>query len=228
MSTVDNNTTITEYCNFVKEVYGLSNERHFSIWDMISNIERFAMRGLKGIRKEDYEKTKLNLLISFSWFTSLTNKLHVDIETAVWNRFPYICSYCASKPCICKKEKIKTRQEVPVDDSKKPNTLRDYQNMFKEIYPVESRTIEHAGVHLAEELGELSEAILTYRSGHADKMFKEVVIELADVFSCFIGLFNSINYDIAEEISKIFYDNCHVCHKSPCECKFNSVIKFKS
>ncbi|MAH42539.1 hypothetical protein CL614_02335 [archaeon] len=228
MVNVDNNTTITEYCEFVKDVYGLSNERYFSIWDMMSNIERFAMRGLKGIRKEDYEKAKLNLLISFSWFTSITNKLHIDIEDAVWKRFPFMCSYCASNPCKCKKEKIEIRQKVPIDNSKKPNTLRDYQNMFKEIYPIEARTIEHAGVHLAEELGELSEAILTYRSGHKDEMFKEVIIELADVFSCFIGLFNSINFDMTTELSKMFFDNCHVCHNAPCNCNFNSVIKFKS
>ena len=89
MASVKENTTIKEYQNFVEEVYRLPNDRDFSLWDMISNVERFMMRGLKGIRKGDREKTKTNLLIAFSWFMSIMNQLHIDIEERVWRRFPY-------------------------------------------------------------------------------------------------------------------------------------------
>ena len=99
MASVKQYTTIREYQNFVKEVYGLPNDRYFGVWDMISNVERFTMRGLKGIRKRNKEKTKINLLIAFSWFMSTMNRLHVDIENQVWERFPYLCSYCSSCPC---------------------------------------------------------------------------------------------------------------------------------
>jgi len=88
MASVKQNTTIREYQNFVKEVYGLSNDRYFNLWDMVINVERFMMRGLKGIRKGDKEKTKINLLIAFSWFMSMMNRLHIDIENQIWKRFP--------------------------------------------------------------------------------------------------------------------------------------------
>ena len=100
MVSVKQNTTIKDYQNFVGKVYGLPNDRYFSLWDMITNMERFMMRGLKGIRKKDAIKTKNNLLISFSWFMSIMNQLHIDIEEEVWKRFPYKCSYCVSYPCF--------------------------------------------------------------------------------------------------------------------------------
>ena len=228
MAKITRDSTVREYQDFVNEVYGLSNDRNFDLWDMLSNEERFTMRSLKGIRKKDYDKAKTNMLISLSWFASLLNRLHIDLEDAVWRRFPYVCSYCATCPCSCKEMGIKARKSIQEGDSKKPSTLEDYQLMFRKIYPPEKRTLEHAGIHLAEELGEFSEVVLKYMGEHNDKDFEEIVSESADIFSCMMGLFNSLDMNMAEELSITFSNNCHVCHKSPCECSFNYVINFKS
>lgn len=195
--------------------------------NMLTQIQRFAMRGLKGIRKNDPEKIKINLLISFSWFVSLMNQLHIDVEKELWKRFPYLCSYCASCPCSCKEKKPEKRQKVAIDENKKPKTLSEFQIMFNKIYPSEKRSLEHAGVHLAEELGEFSEAILTYRGLHKDEDFEKILFETADLLSCFIGVFNSINVNLAEALSVLFSENCHVCRKSPCECSFLDIMGFK-
>ena len=228
MASVKSDTTIKEYQSFVKEVYGLSNDRYFSTWDMISNVECFVMRGLKGIRKGDRDKTRINLLISFSWFMSIMNQFHINIEEEIWKRFPYMCSYCAGLPCSCKAEKIKERKEVLIDDSKRPKTFKGFQDMFEKIYPSNTRTLEHAGVHLAEELGEFSEAILIYRGKHQDEDFQKIPLEAADLFSCLAGVFNSSDMDIAKELSLMFSDNCHVCKKAPCECNFVDITRFNS
>lgn len=228
MASIKRNTTIKEYQNFAKEVYGLPNDRYFSLWDMITNVERFIMRGLKGIRKKDREKTKVNLLIAFSWFTSMMNQLHIDIEAEAWKRFPYLCSYCASCPCSCEERKIKKRGRVPIDKNKRPKTLEEFQNMLNKIYPTEKRTIEQAGVHLAEELGEFSEAVLAYRGGHEDKDFNSIELEAADLFSCIMGVFNSLGMSVAKELSIMFFNNCHVCKNAPCTCSFKEVTNFKS
>ena len=228
MASVNRSITIKKFQNFIKEVYELSNDRYFSLWDMLSNVERFTMRGLKGIRKGDKEKTKINLLISLSWFMSMVNRLHIDTEEKVWKRFPYLCSYCGSCPCVCKKNKVKKRQRVFIDNKKRPKTLEEFQNMFNQIYPAKERTLDHAGVHLAEEVGEFSEAILTYRGAHKDDDFKIIELEAADLFSCQVGVFNSLGISIAKELSVMFSKNCHVCKKAPCTCNFIDVIKFKS
>ena len=227
MAGVKSGTTIKEYQQFVKEVYGLSDDRYFSLYDMLINSERFTTRALKGIRKGDNERTKLNLIVSLSWFISMLNQLHIDIEEEVWKRFPYVCSYCASCPCACKAQKIKTRRKVTIDENKRPITMEDFQKMFGKIYPVSTRTLDHAGVHLIEEMGEVAEAIMTYRGNHNDEDFKKVILEAADVISCMMGVFNSLNIDLAEGISALFYNNCHVCHKAPCTCNFVNMLQFK-
>ncbi len=83
MASLKENPTFSEYQKIVKDIYGVSNDRHFSTSDMLANIERFLMRGLKGIRKGDREKTKTNMMISLSWFMSFLNQLHVNAEDEV-------------------------------------------------------------------------------------------------------------------------------------------------
>ncbi len=228
MPTILPDASIAQFQFFIREVYTLHNDRHFDIADMLVNIQRFAMRGLKGIRKGDAEKIKQNLLISFSWFISTLNRLHINLEDEVWKRFPYLCSYCGAKPCSCKAQKLYSRKEVPVDNTKKPKTLLEFQRMFAEIYPASSRTLEHAGVHLAEETGEFSEALLGYRSERTAQDFQEVMIEAADYFSCMVGVFNSLGVNFSQELARMFPNNCHECLKAPCECSYGKVKNFNS
>ena len=100
--------------------------------------------------------------------------------------------------------------------------------MFAEIYPPSSRTVAEAGVHLAEEMGEVAEAIHNYLGEHHLKQFNEVKIEIADFISCVMGVANSIGIDVAKELEAKYYENCHVCHKLPCVCSFSAVAALKS
>ena len=100
--------------------------------------------------------------------------------------------------------------------------------MFNEIYPATGRTLAEAGVHLAEEMGEVSESIHNYLGQHLQKQFNEVRLEIADFVSCILGVANSANIDIAKELSIMYIDNCHVCHKAPCVCSFSEVTYLKS
>ncbi|MBI2043672.1 hypothetical protein HYT25_04760 [Candidatus Pacearchaeota archaeon] len=228
MSTLFPDMSIQQFQFFVREVYEIPNNRHFDIGEMLNQIQRFGMRGIKGIRKKDIEKIKKNLIISFSFFMSILNRLNIDIGEEIWKRFPYLCSYCNSCPCSCKEKKSVFRQVVYVDESKRPQTLSGFQKMFNEIYPASSRTLEHAGVHLAEETGEFSEAIWAYRSNRTDEEFKGVMFEAADYFSCLVGVFNSLNINFAEEISKFYPHNCHKCGNSPCVCSYEIIKNYES
>ncbi len=228
MASVKKDTTINEYRNFVKEVFGSVNIKDYGLWDILTNMERFIMRALKGIRKKDKNKIKINLLITLSWFMSIMNQFQIDIENEIWKRFPYLCSYCASCPCSCKERKTEKRQKVFVDEKKRPKTFKEFQDMFSKIYPPENRTMEHAGIHLAEEMGEFAESILIYRGGHKKMDFDRIPREAADLFSCLMGVFNSLGTDVAEELSIMFSNNCHVCKNAPCTCTFEDVVRFKS
>jgi len=226
MPTLLPDTSLQQFQLFIKEVYEIPNNRQYELGEMLDHIQRFTMRGLKGIRKGDTEKTKRNLIISIGWFISLLNRLQIDIAQEVWKRFPYACSYCNTTPCSCKINKPLYRKTPTIDNEKKPKNLFELQQMFKEIYPESTRSLEHAGVHLAEELGEFSEAVWAYRSNRSSRDFEEVILEAADYVSCILGVFNSLKSDLAKELSLFYPNNCHNCEKAPCICTYETVKKF--
>ncbi|UCD04052.1 MAG: hypothetical protein JSW73_00165 [Candidatus Woesearchaeota archaeon] len=229
MAGISKNTTIREFQDFIQGVYGLQNNRYFEVSEMLNNIQRFAMRGIKGIRKNNTKRTTKNLIISFSWLLSTLNRLHIDLEKETWNRFPYHCSYCGTIPCECKTKKVQKRVDVAdIDDSKRPKTLNGFQKMFNDIYPYSTRTLEHAGVHLAEEIGEFSEVLIAYRNEKEDNDFKRILVEAADYFSCLVGVFNSLNVDLVSELANLYSNNCHECHNSPCSCSYSYIKNYKT
>ena len=228
MQSITSSSSLRNYQDFVGRTYGPSNRRHFSVDEMLVNIGRFSMRGLKGIRKGDTKKVSENLIISLSWCTSLMDQLGVDIEQSVWNRFPNVCSYCGESPCACKAKKVQKRLHIKPDETRRPSTIGGLQKMFDMIYPSSRRTIEQAGIHLAEEVGELSEAVLRFRGHHRDADFDQIVLEASDLFSCYMAVFNSLPLDYHTELVKAFSDGCHACRKSPCECPYDYVLNFKS
>ena len=219
--------SIMDFQKFSAGVYGEPNDRMFSLADMLSHQQRFAMRAIKGIRKGDNEKLKLNLLISFAFLASIANRLHINLEEDLWQRFPNLCSYCGHCPCVCKSARTEFRQKV-LATGEKPKTLAEFQKMFDTIYPHESRSLTEAGIHLAEELGEISEAIHVYYGNHNKDHFDQICLEISDLISCIFGVANSAGVDVAGELALTFGDNCHVCHQAPCACSFLKIATIKT
>jgi len=219
--------TIADFQSLVQNVYSSKDDRLYSTFDLMVQVQRFMMRALKGMRRDDDNMLKINLLVALSWFMSVCNRQHVDIEEEVWKRFPYVCSYCAHKPCICKKLKPTSRKSSKPDQSIRPKTMHDFQRMHEEIYPSSDRNIFEAGVHAAEETGEIAEAVHNYLGQHKDALFDDVRLELADFISCLFDVANSMGMDVAHELSVMFNDNCHVCHQAPCVCSYEEISKFK-
>jgi NTP pyrophosphatase (non-canonical NTP hydrolase) len=216
------------YQNLMREIYNPPGDRHFDTADLLVQQQRFTMRALKGIRKSDSVKLKKNLMIAFCWSMAIPNRFKFNVADLVWNRFPYKCSYCGGKPCECKAVKPAKRVRIRKDENKRPKRISDTAKMFAEIYPPKSRSLEHAGVHLAEEMGEVSEAVHAYMSEHKKRQLEEVKNEVADYLSCVFGLANSAGIDLAKESSKMFSNGCHICHKHPCACTVAFINNLKT
>jgi hypothetical protein len=45
------NEPLTKYQQMIWDIYGVADDRLYSNWDVFSNMERFTMWALKGIRK---------------------------------------------------------------------------------------------------------------------------------------------------------------------------------
>ena len=217
--------TLIDFQKFIEQVYGLPDDRLYSVWDLLTQEQRFAMRALKGIRKGDSKKLKSNLLVAFSWLMAISNRLHLNVEDELWGWFPGLCSYCGACPCVCKEIKPSERKTVKKDDGVRPRNIAEMQKMFGMIYPADRRSLSDAGIHLAEEVGEVSEAVHNYLGQHEAEQFNEVKIEVADLVSCIFGIANSVPFDVAKELAAMYGDNCHVCHKAPCECSFADVAR---
>lgn len=228
MAKFSRKNSLHQFQKMIQEIYGLPDDRLFSIWDLLSNQERFTMRALKGIRKGNIKKLKINLLIAFSWLLAVANRLHISAEEATWARFPARCSYCGQSPCQCRKIRPSKKAKFFRDITGRPGNLAGFQKMFRLIYSPESRSLFEAGVHLAEEMGELSETIHCYLGEHQKRQFRQIEIEIADYISCIFGVANSAKIDVPKELEKFYWKNCHDCHKLPCECNFTTVAKFKS
>ncbi|MEK7567400.1 MAG: hypothetical protein AAB513_00560 [Patescibacteria group bacterium] len=228
MASFRKNQTLEDFQKFIEEVYAIPDDRLYSMADMLVQQQRFTMKSLKGIRKQDRQKIKKNLMIALSWLMAIANRLHISAEKDVWKRFPMLCSYCGKKPCVCKKVKPEKRKHVKMGNAKKPKNLVGFQKMFDEIYPAENRTLADAGVHLAEEMGEVSEAIHNFLGQHKNAQFEKVKVEISDYISCSFGVANSAKINVAQELEKMFYNNCHICHKIRCTCNFSRVSKLKT
>ncbi len=212
--------SLRELQDFVARIYEGPDNRLYSISDLLAYEQSFTMRALKGIRKDDLKKLRVNLLISFSYVMSIATRIGIDIDSEVWKRFPMVCSYCGRQPCECKKIKLQKRRKITTISSLRPKTLSDFQKMFQAIYPHEKRTLADAGIHLAEETGELSEAVHSYLGQHTKKQFDRIRLELADLLSCIFGVANSADILVGDEFEKLYRNGCQECHRMPCVCTF--------
>ncbi|MBI2013746.1 MAG: hypothetical protein HYS87_02895 [Candidatus Colwellbacteria bacterium] len=222
------NGSLADFQRFIHKVYAMPDARLYSLEDLLTHQQRFAMRAIKGIRKGKKIKIEFNLIIALAWLMAIANRLYVDLETRVWERFPNLCSYCGERTCVCKVMKVKKRIKIKPRRSQKPKSVAEFQAMFENIYPSNTRTLDHAGIHMAEEVGEISEAVHNFMGEHKGAQFSDIEFEMADLVSCIMGVANSAHIDIASTLSKMFSNGCHVCHKAPCTCRFSEVANIKT
>lgn len=198
----------------------------FSIDDMLSLQLRFTLRAIKGIRQGNKEKIVRYLPTAVSFFLSLMNRLHIDLTDALWKKFPGRCSYCGGTPCSCpsNKKRIKTKL---ASRGTKPRTVAEFQTMFQKIYPKYEKDLLMAGIHLAEEAGEISEALHNYMGQHKPGDFPEIEKESADFASCFFTTASAAGIELAPLLASFTENGCRACGKSQCQCTFDYIIQFR-
>lgn len=113
----------------------------------------------------------------------------INMERAVWGKYPKICPYCLRKPCSCGPQKPKPHKHLDVPLPKEGLTLGDIQTMFKEIYPKPNSLLQQS-LDVVEEATETSLEI--FHSGAPQK----VAEEFADLFARFIRVANAIGISL--------------------------------
>lgn len=198
-------------------IYLVTNDRNYSIEKISARLHRHITQVLKAVRKEKYDNIAYHLCMSLSWSFAAFNRFHINLAEDMWKRFPGLCPYCLEAPCCCKQRPRERQKLGGKYRGKQPVLLRDWQQMFAGIYP---NVVLVSAIHLAEEAGEVDEALQAYSATHQEDWFWKAVEEFVDVVTNIFGVANCLNLDLAARMAEYFSNGCPKCHHSPCECGF--------
>jgi pyrimidine deaminase RibD-like protein/NTP pyrophosphatase (non-canonical NTP hydrolase) len=172
---------------------------------------------------------------ALAWWFALCGKVGIrSVGDLLWLKFPRVCPYCQKEEhdsTICSKKK----RENPIPlwaelkalgrNKKRPSSLGEWQRMFRGIYkPHHKAEFESTFARLAEELGELAEAVRVFPA--APGYF---VSEAADVFAWLMNIQNNIDFRdekpeesygllLEETFCKSYPDYCKDCRRPRCIC----------
>lgn len=172
---------------------------------------------------------------ALAWWLTLCGKMGVkSVEDMIWDKFPGVCPYCQESrhnPDVCTERKAASGG-APwpqlADIGKKanrPKRLKDWQLMFSTIYPVQqTEEFGPSFARLAEELGELAEAVRVFRAEPG-----YFLSEAADVFAWLMHIQNIVDskahVPLAKRgealelaFTKAYPDSCIACGKKQCAC----------
>ncbi len=174
---------------------------------------------------------------ALAWWLALCGKLGVrSVESMLWDKFPGVCPYCLSvphDPDICTEHKAAAGgppwSQLAVTGQRamneKPRRLREWQVMFSRIYAAQqTEDFGPSFARLAEELGELSEAVRVFRAEPG-----YVLSEAADVFAWLMHIQNIVDSKaqvtssrrgeaLESAFAKAYPDGCTACGKRQCSC----------
>ncbi len=221
---IDSDSSLIEVQNHNDTVYREVNDRHYSAEKMFARLHRHITHILKAVRKHEWEKREeayenimYHLCMAFSWSLAMLNRYHINLSDDMWRRFPGVCPYCLEAPCACKQRPTERQKLVGKTRGKQPVSLRDWQEMFARVYP---NVVLVSAIHLAEEAGEVNEALQAHSATHRDDCFWKIIEELVDAITNIFSVANCLRLDLAAGMAEYFSDGCPRCQRSPCECGY--------
>jgi NTP pyrophosphatase (non-canonical NTP hydrolase) len=213
------NLSLAGFQGLNSSIYLIQNDINYDAADMVSRMLNYSTQILKAVRKGKVDRVRYDLAMTFSWALALANKFHIALDDEMWRRFPGYCPYCTCVPCACS-ERNESRKILAAPLCERPATLRDYQVMFRMIYP--KNTLEKSSAHLVEEVSEVSQAIEFFKGTHRRDLYAEIVIELVDVVTNICAVASCLDIDIACEMENQFAGGCTKCHETRCNCWYTT------
>ena len=201
-------------------------------------------------KKRDIEAAADFLPKLFAWGVALLKSMRpeqTDLEEIILRKYPGVCPYCGTYPCVCWNGEKPTLdpESVRANYFRNAPSLRrsanDFQLMFRKIYgdtwgepeqgsdALQNR-LRQPFVRMIEELAEIGEAIRFYHL--YPENFEN---ELADFFAWWFGLVSCFPNDegkealLAEQLLWAAYPgHCPHCDLFPCFCRPGPVRELMS
>lgn len=199
--------------------------------EVVGGLSLVASRKEKvGVVPEEF------LAKSVGWWMALCGKVGVrSVEALIWSKFPYACPYCHEAPHVFEKcQSVRQRDASPdweklremgkSNSVRKPNNLPGWQRMFNTIYPRSDQTTHEKNFsRLAEELGELAEAIRVLPIVRT-----YFLSEVVDVFAWLMGEANQMDSEpkyrnrqgkfLETNLQAEYPERCRSCGSRLCKC----------
>ncbi|TFF97977.1 MAG: nucleotide pyrophosphohydrolase [Promethearchaeota archaeon] len=93
--------SIREFQDLMKDLY-FPKDKHRGISDtfiwLVEEVGELATELNKGRNKKNISEEMADI---FAWMCSLANLLDIDLDQAVFEKYPKKCPKCGSNPCQC-------------------------------------------------------------------------------------------------------------------------------
>lgn len=201
-------------------IYGERNRELYSVPEILNHVFEAMAELVEELRKENRDGIIAKIPDLFAWILGLGSILEIDLEEAVWHKYPNICPYCLQKKnCICISRQLKYRPNIKKLETYRirvnniPTTLYGWQKMFDRIYggvnTIKSQL--QLWLHLFEELGEISKALHQRKGGNLEA-------ELADTLAWLFAVCTKLRISLSELAWEIYPGKCRVCLQGQCQC----------
>lgn len=214
--------TFSGFQKMFGHIYNKVNKAYYSEEHMLARMTVEVSRLLEVARKDRREEFKIWLPRVFSWYNGTANMLGINLQEALWCKYPGVCYYCLrEKDCSCTVEHdhIENREDIlrrlkRERKDREPITLREHQLMHRRLYFRQNDRIMliQTVSHIAEEAGEV--AIEYY-----NKNLVGLTDEMADVGSWIFATTNRLDLDLEDLVWKQYPYECEKCHQDQCVCK---------
>lgn len=233
--------SISSFQGFLGCIFSERNKKH-SFEYIYAYADKTCGHVFKCI--DEHRLQPKDVIRPISWLFALCESVGADLESALVFRYPGICSYCLSRPCVCHRA-----SKLPFDGRsvhEAQTTIRQAAEAFSnnaKVVSLEFMTSELAAIYpqnevlwmyhgperqlakIHEELAEVHDAFEAYKLGRKSMTAQKVALEIADVFAWLLSLWH-IAYPtkgIGRALVDEYSDGCGVCGKWPCSCQdYNS------
>lgn len=133
---------------------------------------------------------------SLDEFLVLAAHFGINLEDAIWNKFPAMCPYCLEKRCICTPVKKNPAYHLRIKKPKQELSIGFFQEMFGDIYPpMPLYTTIRILFHIFEEMFEVDQELWIMTLSNQKKR-REAENEFADIIAWMIQMANTLGIDL--------------------------------
>jgi len=215
--------TFPEFQTMFDHIYGEKNRKDYpSGSDLVLRLMEEGSIIMELARKDTRKDFRRQLARGFSWYVALANRAKVDLNEALWFKYPGVCPYCMkTESCVCGLEqpKVEGKEEMlrrlRKERASMPKTLEDNRVFHAILYGPQNKRIMpiQTAAHLVEEMGEVSREL-------RHRKRQDFCNEMADVGSWFFALATRLEFVPFDDLVwEAFPYECDMCHQEMCACE---------